>query len=72
MEKQADTLEWPLTAKARIARGKFYNKDKADEVYSAVRFTDRKTGRYFYDLYINDEIYLTRVNPLFLEFVEFG
>lgn len=70
MEKYSDTLEWPLTGKVKIVRGKYYHKSLADREYKAIRFLDRSAGRYYYDLYFNDEIFLTRVNPLFLEFLE--
>ena len=70
MEKFADTLEFPLTGKVRIVRGKYYHKSLADREYKAIRFFDRASGRYYYDLYYSEELFLTRVNPLFLEFLE--
>lgn len=70
MEKFTDTLEWPLTGTVRIVRGKYYHAAIADRQYKAIRFLDRSSGRYYYDLYYNDEIFLTRVNPLFLDFLE--
>jgi len=70
MEKFADTLEWPLTGKVRIARGKYFHKAIADREYKAVRQFDRSAGRYYYDLYYDEEIFLTRVNPLFLDFID--
>ena len=69
MKKLTDILEWPLVADAKIVRGKYYNNLVVEKVFRAERFTDRKSGRYFYDLYLNNEIYLTRVNPLFLDFI---
>ena len=68
MNHHTDTLEWPLTAVVKIARGKYFNENVVKKKFKAVRFTDLRTGRYFYDLYEKDELFLTRVNPLFLDF----
>ncbi|NJM15932.1 MAG: hypothetical protein HC896_11710, partial [Bacteroidales bacterium] len=65
--KFIDTTEWPATATAKIARGKFFDPAKSNHSFEAVRIADRKTGRFFYDLYLNGDLYLARVNPLFLE-----
>jgi hypothetical protein len=70
MEKFTDTLEWPLTGTVKISRGKYYHESLSHRQYKAIRFHDRSSGRYYYDLYFNDEIFLTRVNPLFLDFLE--
>ena len=70
MRNLTDIVDCPLTAKACIARGRFYKDELANKIFIATRFLDRKTGRYFYDLYKDDELYLTKVNPLFLDFIE--
>ena len=70
MEKNTEIIEWPLTAKVLLVRGKYYHEALADKIFQAVRFLDRSSGRYFYDLYYNDELFLTRVNPLFLDFID--
>lgn len=68
MEKFVDTTEWPKTASARIARGKYFDESKKAMVFNAVRVINKRKGRYVYDLYLNNSLYLANVNPLFLEF----
>jgi hypothetical protein len=70
MEHVADTLEWPMAGNVRIARGRYYNETLANREFWAIRLLDRRSGRYYYDLYFKDELFLTRVNPLFLEFID--
>jgi len=70
MKNHTETLEWPLTAKAIIARGKYFNESSAEKVFTAVRFLDDRSGRYFYDLYENEILSMQHVNPLFLDFIE--
>jgi hypothetical protein len=68
MEKFVDTTEWPKTASARIARGKYFDESKKAMVFNAVRVINKRKGRYVYDLYLNNSLYQANVNPLFLEF----
>lgn len=66
-EKFIDTTDWPKTAKARITRGKFFQESKKHLVFDAVRVENKRKGRFEYDLYLNDDIYMAGVNPLFLD-----
>lgn len=68
MEKFIDTTDWPKTASVRIARGKYYDESRKNMVFHAVRINNRRKGRFVYDLYVDDSLYLANVNPLFLEF----
>ncbi|NJM16750.1 MAG: hypothetical protein HC896_16495, partial [Bacteroidales bacterium] len=62
MEKFIDTTEWPATATAKIARGKFFDPAKSNHSFEAVRIADRKQGASL-RLYLNGDLYLARVNP---------
>jgi hypothetical protein len=69
-ERFLDSHEWPTFARVRIARGKHYDDQVGRLVFIAVRMADSKKGRFVYDLYIKDNLYLQGVNPLFLDFLK--
>lgn len=69
MEKFVDTTDWPKCGIVQIARGKYYTPEIAGNQFDAVRINDERRGRYVYDLYRDDSLFLTGVNPIFLEFL---
>ncbi|MFW5656609.1 MAG: hypothetical protein ACOC31_01495 [Bacteroidota bacterium] len=68
MERFVDITDWPKTAKAKITRGKFLNDTNKHLIFDVVRVTNRRKGRFEYDLFLGDDLYLAGVNPLFLDF----
>lgn len=69
MEKFVDTTDWPKCGTVQIARGKYYTPEIAGNQFDAIRINDERRGRYVYDLYQDDSLFLTGVSPLFLEFL---
>lgn len=69
MEKFVDTTDWPKCGTVQIARGKYFTAEIADNQYDAVRISDERRGRFVYDLYENNHLFLSGVNPIFLEFL---